>query len=511
MKRLLVLAGLLAGFNASAQPIQAGPGDYVEGELDSGAQRADLVLVDSQGRPLRQLLSASTGKAQFRFVVEPGMGPGLALRASAGAPQATLKIIKLAEQHAPAPSYRSPALSALAAELARGGDKAVALDAFWRRAAAAGTPLAEPLPGGRVLLSFVWRGAERNVRLFGGPSNDHEWMERLPGSDVWFKSFEVPASTRLSYQLAPDIPELPLDERSRRIAILATAQADPLNKKPRPADAVDRFARQSTVVLAQAPVQPGLDLAARTAGTLQRLRLRSERMGNEREITIYRPSGFDAKRADTVLLFCFDADEYLGAKVPTPAILDRLQEQGRLPQVVAVFVANPDRNSRGRELPGNPHFADFMAQELLPRVLKETGLTANAARTVLAGSSYGGLASATVALRHPERFGNVLAMSGSFWWSPVGTPSDKPHGVVNQVLAAETRLPLRFFLAAGLFETSRSGSDGILETNRHLRDVLQARGYPVQHREYAAGHDYLVWRGVLADGLLALFGKEPKQ
>jgi len=68
-------------------------------------------------------------------------------------------------------------------------------------------------------------------------------------------------------------------------------------------------------------------------------------------------------------------------------------------------------------------------------------------------------------------------------------------------------LPVRFFLGAGLFESGRGGQPGILETNRHLRDVLRAKGYLVTHREVAGGHDYLSWRGTLSDGLLELIGK----
>lgn len=64
---------------------------------------------------------------------------------------------------------------------------------------------------------------------------------------------------------------------------------------------------------------------------------------------------------------------------------------------------------------------------------------------------------------------------------------------------------MRFFLSAGRFETARGGSAGILETSQILRDTLRLRGYAVTWRAYAGGHDYLVWRGALADGLIALF------
>jgi enterochelin esterase-like enzyme len=43
----------------------------------------------------------------------------------------------------------------------------------------------------------------------------------------------------------------------------------------------------------------------------------------------------------------------------------------------------------------------------------------------VAGSSFGGLAAAYTALTMPERFGNVLSQSGSYWWWP-GYRPDMP-------------------------------------------------------------------------------------
>jgi enterochelin esterase family protein len=48
--------------------------------------------------------------------------------------------------------------------------------------------------------------------------------------------------------------------------------------------------------------------------------------------------------------------------------------------------------------------------------------------------------------------------------------------------------------------------------NRHLRDVLLAKGYRVSYQEYSGGHSYVSWRGSLADGLVDLAGIEaPKR
>ena len=40
-----------------------------------------------------------------------------------------------------------------------------------------------------------------------------------------------------------------------------------------------------------------------------------------------------------------------------------------------------------------------------------------------------------------------------------------------------------------------------------VRDVLEAKGHAVTYREFTGGHDFVVWRNSVADGLLALVGK----
>ena len=49
---------------------------------------------------------------------------------------------------------------------------------------------------------------------------------------------------------------------------------------------------------------------------------------------------------------------------------------------------------------------------------------------------------------------------------------------------------------------------GLLNSNRLLRDVLLAMGYTVRYDEYYGGHDFMRWRGSIADGLIALIGTE---
>jgi enterochelin esterase-like enzyme len=78
----------------------------------------------------------------------------------------------------------------------------------------------------------------------------------------------------------------------------------------------------------------------------------------------------------------------------------------------------------------------------------------------------------------------------------------------GQTVIASPKLKLKFYLDAGTFEYDVLGTGGsILETSRHMRDVLLAKGYQVHYQQFVGGHDYLSWRGTFADGLMNLIGK----
>lgn len=476
-------------------------GDYVAGMLEAQADAPSLWLDDPQGRPSRRLLEAGR-PGDFLFVADNDGTYALRARADQGPTRYRLRIERVlpaSQQRTVEAPLRSPRLRALRAQLQAGGDT----QAFWEQVAREGTPLIEQVDGA-MLATFLWRGARSNVRLFAAPTGDMEELQRLDGSDVWYGSYAIPADTRMSYQLAPDVPQLPEGGRAARRAVLATLRRDPLNPRFWPADAPDDFARESILELPGAPAQRAVQPASHPAGRIERLRLASARLGNTRGIDLYRSPRYRAGDPRNALLVVFDGRDYQDA-IPTPLILDNLRAEGAIPPVLAVFVANPDAEARARELPCNPAFGDFLADELLPFVEARAGTLPPAARTVLAGASYGGLASACVALQHPQRFGNVLSQSGSFWWAPDaarGQPQEEPEWLTRRYADAP-RQPIRFWLEAGRFETGH-GQSGILETNRHLRDVLRAKGYAVAHREFSGGHDWYHWRGALADGIAAL-------
>jgi enterochelin esterase-like enzyme len=509
-------------------------GDYVAGSIEQQGMGVFAAVFLPDGTKLRGLPGPREGKRDFAFIAEVAgtyrlelRGPTSAELAQSFNPAATngrytVKLterISLEDRLKPAArqdKYTSPAIEALRQQLAR-GEKST--EAFWKERAASGTPIVEPdKDPQRQLVTFVWHGTSstRNVVVLGSfgarPIADAA-MTRLEDSDVWYLTVRLPSGARFAYSLSPNDPMTFDPPRSAQR--MASAQGDPLNpNRWQCSTEASRYECQSTVELPGSPPQPWLARTSGTpAGAVDKHRITSELLKNERRISVYTPPSYRAGGTPYALLVLFDEGAYLN-QVPTPVILDNLIAAGKIPPTVAVLIANPSQETRSKELPPNPVFAEFLATELVPWVRAHYTVTTDPAQTVVAGSSFGGIAATYAGLRHPELFGNVLCQSGSFWWAPDhdlarNADATTETGWLAKEFIRSPKLPLRFWMDAGVFEVDTNGTGGgILEPSRHMRDVLLAKGYEVHYRQYASGHDYLNWRGTLADGLLALIGKE---
>ena len=387
--------------------------------------------------------------------------------------------------------------------------------------------LIEPIPGDRenMAVTFLFQGTgdTHNVLVlwlpYVGVAPDEFLMERVGDSDVWYKTIKVNRKMRLAYTLAPNAARLrPMSLGFDNDAITMTAAAarpDPLNPKRYRIDAesVDapEFRGNSVLEMPDAPPQPWiLPRPGIPAGRVLKFPFKSASLNNEREIAVYLPTQYSPQTEPPPLIMLFDEDAYLSL-IPTPTILDNLISEKRIPPVVALLVGNAPGDARDRELACNPEFDRALVNELLPWAHRQFNFTNDPRRTVIGGSSRGGLAAACAGLWYPETFGNVLAQSGSFHIIPSssGEASDsgsEPNWLARRFISSPKK-PLRFYLDTGSAEFNATGSaDSILFCTRTLRDVLRAKGYEVQFQEFEGGHDYLSWRGTLADGLIALLG-----
>jgi enterochelin esterase family protein len=320
-------------------------------------------------------------------------------------------------------------------------------------------------------------------------------MVRVPETDVWFRTVRVPRGSRIRYMLSVNDPlgTMPPGAQGRKPV------TDPLNPQGQ------------MVELPGALPQP---YYARREGVprmaVQERKIVSTSLGQERRVLIYTPPGYDPRAKPYPSLYFFDGEDKDGLVFAT-STLENLMAEGKIPPVVAVRIVNPSQAARGAQLSANAAFFDFLAKELVPYVRAEFRVSDKAEETLISGYSLGGLAATFAGLRHAEIFGLILSQSGSFWYEPKGDETTEPNWMAERFIASP-KLPLRFYMDAGLFEADLSGrGSAILLPNRHLRDVLRAKGYPVRYQEFPGGHDYVNWRGTLADGLIDLLGGRQRE
>jgi enterochelin esterase family protein len=423
----------------------------------------------------------------------------------------------------------SPRLSALRREVESGNG--VALDAFWREIAVHGAPVIEPVPDNPddALVTFLWRatGQVANVVVIGGLAarNDYSGnrMTPLPGTDLWFKTYRARKDLRTTYQLSPNDPLTPAPEVIDWEARATTWQPDPLNPKrftfpsdPDQAGSTERSV--SLLELPDAPPQPWIvpcpDLPT---GHVAQHRFQSGILDNERRLWVYTPPDYAVPGLVYDLLILFDGSDYAGRLIPTPTILDNLLGQRRIRPVVALMIDNGDLVRRHHELACDPHFLACLAEEIVPWARQRYHVTTDPARTVVGGLSLGAVMASYAGVQRPDLFGNVLSQSGAYWWGPQWTMTWSPETgpdvewewLARKIVTTPSR-PVRFYLEVGRLEIALIWSDfpGQLAPNRHLRDVLEAKGYAVTYSEFNGGHDHVCWRGSLADGLHVLLSPD---
>ncbi len=405
----------------------------------------------------------------------------------------------------------SPHLNQLHQEIKMGNQSA--MHTFWQEMSQRGTPLIEPdaQSDNFSLVTFIWQGTATTqhvsvqIAVDGTGQDEHE-MTRLLQTDLWFATFCLRNDYRGAYKFivsnAPD-PEQTIETHDR------------LNEKtfiePKDEERPDHLEDDidSVVELPDAArYHWTTPLPKSERGDVKKHLFSSHILSNERRIWVYTPPEYVTSGDPYHLLIVLDGRFFTFA-IGVPTILDNLIIGEQIPPFVAIMVDNPgdtwrrSMETREKEMACYPPFSHFLAEELVAWIRKNYHVTQDSRKTFVAGGSFGALAAAFSTLQHPNTFGNLIALSGSFWWKP---QDEEEWEWLTQLFAQNPLMPLRIYLEVGLLESkpTQSGFPGQVLANRHLRTVLQAKGYEVHYDEQMHGHDSMTWQGTFAKGIKSL-------
>ncbi len=426
---LLTTDGELVGVEATA-----------DGYRETG--RADLFDTGSVHTPA----SASGGRLFVRnlhSIAAVAVAPGQALAATG-------------ESIAPP---AGSVLAGLASDLAGEGG-ASAVDAFLDR-----HPVSPILDGEHV--HFVYRGDVEDLALLGDMTggNTEEVMHRLGDSDLFFRSYPLPAGERWEYTLREFDRGFP---------------------DPRNPDRVGAEGRERSVV--RFPGWSDLETAAEAAGEFAEHTLPAESEdGDELALTIYSPAA--AGDGPLPMLVWFDGR---GAQSDgrIPQTLDRLAAEGLA--VRAVFL----------RLPGN--YAWEVGLDALRAALRDRILPLLDAHYPASGSRFLVAQGWTAEVALPVAL--ELGFSGLALQSPViGSP--RPEARVREAAPGVDEFAL--WVDYGRFDTtypvqgwSASGAAGDLES------LFSELGFRATRLETGGGANWTRWRGATPALVRSLAGNE---
>lgn len=331
-------------------------------------------------------------------------------------------------------------------------------------------------------VTFLYRGEADEVwvrhRIVGSPQRVA--MRRLTGTSLWWVVLEIPAQSRVEYQL-----EVRRGEHYEE-------GNDPLN--PHVAGSP---VGSSSVLQASGYVVPDWihhDPEARP-GEILDLTVQSAALRRDSSARVYLPARF--RRAhDYPLLVVHDGDDYLNYASMKP-VLDNLIHRLDMAETIVVFTNPGDRT---REYANSAAHARFVVKELLPRLDSEFPMLAKPSGRCLMGASFGAVASLSTAYRYPGVFGSLILQSGSFVFTDIGNDHgggevfDPVVRFMNRYRKKPTRVADRMFISCGMYEP-------LIVPNRSMVPVFERAGSKVRYVEARDGHSWEDWRDRLGDAL----------
>ena len=201
---------------------------------------------------------------------------------------------------------------------------------------------------------------------------------------------------------------------------------------------------------------------------------RSNILGQERELIVHLPKGYDRGKQYPVL-YVLDGSSQ---DQPLASTLDGLSAQGLVPQTIVVGIPNMSGTNRTFQLvppfmrtdPANPdspkgtgdQFLEFMEKELVPFIARQYGASGT---RLFAGNSRGGLLVMYSLAAKPDLFAGRFCFSTPLW-----RENNLLVERVSASLSGKTTMKSFLYVSAGENET-----DDIKQGNDAMAAVLKKR------------------------------------
>jgi len=237
---------------------------------------------------------------------------------------------------------------------------------------------------------------------------------------------------------------------------------------------------------------------------IQRHRLRSVHLGEDRIIIVSLPPGYTERRAYPVLYLQDGEDYFRLGRIATT--VNRLLQEGRIAPVMVVGIPVDKAHRVDEYHPEGARFQQyqrFLLSEIIPYMDRVYATVPSRRGRVIGGSSLGATQALMTAVAFPETFRAVLCQSGAF------------HPRMHDWLRERVKgMDLTVYMSVGVHESPAVTPGGlldILEWNRAVADILHDGRADTMFYVKEGGHDWGLWQQDLTDALTALFPADLSQ
>lgn len=341
-----------------------------------------------------------------------------------------------------------------------------------------GSPIVE---GSRA--TFLWVGEADEVfvrhRVQGLP--DPLALRRIPNTTLWYVSIDMPPESRVEYQFE---------------VVRGGHREEYLNDPLNPRLAHGPFGTSSVCAAKgyETPEWAQFDPEARP-GELVDDGFQSKALRRRANFKVYLPARF-IPLVHHPLLIVHDGYDYV-QYAAMKTVLDNLIHRGEIAELIVAFV--PPGNRLVEYANHAPH-ARFIARELVPYLSEKYPLLGAPTGRTLMGSSFGGIASLSTAVRYPDVFGSLILQSASMVFTDIafdhggGEVFDPVVKFTNAFRAKPKAVAERIYQSCGMYEP-------LITPNRSMATVFREAGMDVMYREHRDGHNWENWRDRLREAL----------
>ena len=334
-----------------------------------------------------------------------------------------------------------------------------------------------PLVEGNGLVHVVWKGKATDVGVTGDvvPNNQELGLEKVAGTDLFFRSFELDPKGQYAYSMIVDYAEPAADPHNPNSVNFGGGVASELRMPGWPAS-------------------PHIDAPAEGAprGTLDKFPFRSLILNNTRDIQVWRPADYarDPQKRYPLLVANHGDNLLRGGLMQNS--LDNLVGHTVEP-LIAVFVPRVAGPEYGGEQAEN--YTRFLVEELLPHIDKH--YRTDPSRRAIMGPGSAGVAAMVAAFTRPDVFRQAAVQS----FYPIVPAQDR----LPRAIAAEGPKPELVYVVYSNRDYDLGSGRKAKDASQELLAELRAANVKVveQVADYSPG--WGGWRGQDDEILAALF------